>query len=110
MKYTEFALQCDKGKFLATLSSDIQYNINRIYSDVDENFDFESNPQLHPDYFVDHTLMIWEWSDVVEYVTEHYGLAVDEIKNMDIEEVVCFVELNYFLLGEQDGFYYFLKG
>lgn len=110
MKYTEYAKQCNEGKLLSTLSDDIQENINRVYSDVDENFDYKSNPELHPDYFVNHTLMIWKWSDVVKYVTECGYLSEDEIDGMDTEDVVYEVERDYFWFGEQDGLYYFLKG
>lgn len=64
MKYTEYAKYYNEGKILATLSDDIQENINRCYDDVDENFDFKSNTELHPDYFVKNTLMKWSFSDV----------------------------------------------
>lgn len=110
MKYTEFAKYCNEGKLLATLSKNIQDNINRVCSDEDENFDYESSPELHPDYFVKHTLMIWKWSDIVKYVTERGYLTVDEIDSMDTMNVVYEVEKDYFCLGEQDGLYYFMKG
>lgn len=110
MKYTEYARQCSEGKILAALSDDIQENINRCYDDVDENFDFKSNPELHPDYFVKNTLMKWSFSDVFDYAVEKYGLDLDDLNVMEPEEVVAFVECDYFWLGEQDGIYYFLKG
>ena len=52
MKYTEYSKQCNEGKLLATLSEDIQEVINRVCDDVDEDFDFKSNPELHPDYLL----------------------------------------------------------
>ena len=107
MKYTEYAKQCNEGKILAALSDDIQENINRCYDDVDENFDFKSNPELYPDYFVNHNLIIWKWPDIVKYVTEHGYLNEDD---MDAGNVVYEVERDYFWFGEQDGLYYFMKG
>lgn len=110
MKYTEFAKYCNEGKLLATLSDEIKENINRVYSDVGENFDFKLNPELHPDYFVKNTLMKWAYSDVVDYAVEKYGLDLDGLDVMEPEEVVAFVECDYFWLGRQDCIYYFLKG
>ena len=110
MRYTEYAKYCNEGKLLATLSKEIQEVINRVCDDVDENFDFTSNPELHPDYFVKHNLMIWKWSDIVKYVTEHRYLSVDEIDGMYEGDVVYEVERDYFWFGEQDGLYYFMRG
>lgn len=110
MKYTEYAKYCDEGELLAKLSKEIQEVINRVCGDVDENFDFTSSPELHPDYFVNHNLMIWKWSDIVKYVTEHGYLSEDEIDGMYEGNVVYEVERDYFWFGEQDGLYYFLKG
>lgn len=110
MKYTEYAKQCNEGKLLATLSKEIQEVINRACDNGEEDFDFKSNPELHPDYFVNHNLMIWKWSDIVKYVTEHGYLSEDEIDDMYEGNVVCEVERDYFYFGTQDGLYYFLKG
>lgn len=110
MKYTEYAKYCDEGKLLAKLYKEIQEVINRVCGDVDENFDFTSSQGLHPDYFVNHNLMIWKWSDIVKYVTEHGYLSEDEIDGMYEGNVVYEVERDYFWFGEQDGLYYFLKG
>ena len=47
MKYTEYAKYCNEGKLLATLSKEIQEVINGACDDVDEDFDFKSNPELY---------------------------------------------------------------
>lgn len=110
MKYTEYAKQCNEGKLLATRSKEIQEVINRVCDNGEEYFDFKSNPELHPDYFVNRNLMIWKWSDIVKYVTEHGYLSEDEIDGMYEGNVVYEVERDYFYLGEQDGLYYFMRG